>query len=41
MSMIADYPGKMRIDNIAKCTANTIIPAQMDENGVLSELKEG
>ena len=41
VSMIADYPAKMRIDNIAKCTANTIIPAQMDENGVLSELKEG
>ena len=36
MSLIADYPAKMRIDNIAKCTANVIVPAQMDENGVLS-----
>lgn len=38
VSLIADYPAKMRIDNIAKCTANTIIPAQMDENGRLVEL---
>ena len=38
VSLIADYPAKMRIDNIAKCTDNTIIPAQMDENGRLVEL---
>jgi Superfamily II DNA and RNA helicases len=38
VSLIADYPAKMRIDNIAKCTDNTIIPAQMDESGRLVEL---
>ncbi|BAL00795.1 putative RNA helicase [Oscillibacter valericigenes Sjm18-20] len=38
VSLIADYPAKMRIDNIAKCTANTIIPARLDESGRLVEL---
>ena len=41
VSLIADYPAKMRIDNIAKCTANVIVPAQMDENGVLSPIAGG
>jgi ATP-dependent RNA helicase DeaD len=40
VSLIADYPAKMRIDNIAKCTANTIIPARMDGNGPLVELSD-
>lgn len=39
VSLIADYPAKMRIDNIAKCTANRIVSAQLNENGLLSELQ--
>ncbi len=39
VSLIGDYPAKMRIDNIAKCTANNIIPAQLDENGQLTEIE--
>ena len=39
VSLIADYPAKMRIDNIAKCTSNDIIPAQLDKNGQLTEIE--
>lgn len=39
VSLIADYPAKMRIDNIAKCTFNNIIPAQLDKNGQLTEIE--
>ncbi len=36
VSLIADYPSKMRIDNIAKCTDNVIVPARMDADGKLT-----
>lgn len=39
VTLIADYPAKMRIDNIAKCTANTVVPAQLDENGCLEPIE--
>ena len=36
VSLIADYPSKMRIDNIAKLTRNEIMPVRFDENGKLA-----
>ena len=36
VSLIADYPAKMRIDDIAKKTLNEIIPVKFDEDGKLS-----
>ena len=36
MSLIADYPSKMRIDDIAKNTRNEILPVKFDENGSLT-----
>ena len=36
VSLIADYPAKMRIDDIAKKTRNEIIPVKFDEDGKLS-----
>lgn len=37
-TFVADYPSKMRIDEIAKRTKNTITPVELDENGALTEL---
>ena len=36
VSLIADYPSKMRIDNIAKLTRNEIVPVKFDEDGKLA-----
>lgn len=36
VSLIGDYPSKMRIDDIAKHTRNEIIPVKFDENGKLT-----
>ena len=36
VSFIADYPSKMRIDDIAKKTRNEIVPVKFDENGKLA-----
>ena len=36
VSLVADYPSKMRIDNIAKLTRNEIVPVKFDENGRLA-----
>ena len=36
VSLIADYPSKMRIDDIAAKTRNVIIPVRFDEDGHLS-----
>ena len=36
VSLIADYPSKMRIDDIAKHTRNEIVPVKFDENGRLA-----
>ena len=36
VSLIADYPSKMRIDNIAKLTRNEIVPVKFDEDGRLA-----
>ena len=36
VSLIADYPSKMRIDDIAKNTRNEIVPVKFDENGKLA-----
>ena len=40
VSLIADYPAKMRMDEIAKKTRNEILPVKFDENGKLA-LVEG
>ena len=34
--LIADYPSKMRMDNIAKLTRNEVVPVKFDENGKLT-----
>ncbi len=36
VTLIADYPSKMRIDDIAQKTRNIIIPVRFDEDGNLS-----
>ena len=36
VSLIAAYPSKMRIDNIAKLTRNEIVPVKFDEDGRLA-----
>ena len=36
VSLIADYPSKMRMDDIAKNTRNEILPVRFDENGKLA-----
>ena len=36
VSLIADYPSKMRMDDIAKHTRNEIVPVKFDENGRLA-----
>ena len=36
VSLIADYPSKMRMDDIAKHTRNEIVPVKFDENGHLA-----
>ena len=36
VSFIADYPSKMRIDNIAKLTRNEIVQVKFDEDGKLA-----
>ena len=36
VSLIADYPSKMRMDNIAKLTRNEVVPVKFDENGKLT-----
>ena len=33
VSLIADYPSKMRMDNIAKLTRNEVVPVKFDEDG--------
>ena len=37
VTFIADYPSKMRIDDIAKNTRNEIVPVRFGENGNLEE----
>ena len=36
VSLIADYPSKMRMDNIAKLTRNEVLPVKFDEDGKLT-----
>ena len=36
VSLIADYPSKMRMDNIAKLTRNEVVPVKFDEDGKLT-----
>ncbi len=36
VSLIADYPAKMRMDDIARNTRNEILPVRFDENGKLA-----
>ena len=36
VSLIADYPSKMRMDNIAKLTHNEVVPVKFDEDGKLT-----
>jgi hypothetical protein len=33
---VADFPSKIRIDDIAKNTRNEILPVKFDENGSLT-----
>ncbi len=40
VSLIADYPSKMRIDDIASKTRNQIIPVKFDEDGKLAVVEE-
>ena len=39
VSLIADYPSKMRIDDIAQNTRNEIVPVRFGEDGKLEEMK--
>ena len=39
VSLIADYPSKMRIDDIAQKTRNEIIPVKFDDNGHLAPVE--
>ncbi len=36
-TLVADYPSKMKLDEIAKVTGSTILTAHFDENGMLAE----
>ena len=36
VSLIADYPSKMRMDNIAKLTRNEVLPVKFDDDGKLT-----
>ena len=36
VTLVSDYPAKMRIDDIARRTHNEIIPVKFDENGKLA-----
>ncbi len=36
-TLVADYPSKMKLDEIAKVTGSTILTAHFDENGNLAE----
>ena len=36
VSFVADFPSKIRIDDIAKNTRNEILPVKFDENGSLT-----
>lgn len=40
MTFVADYPSKMRIDDIAQKTRNEIREVRFDENGHLAEVVE-
>ena len=40
VTFIADYPAKMRIDDIARFTHNDIIPVKFDESGKLTEIEQ-
>ena len=40
VTLVADFPSKIRIDDIAQKTRNTIIPVRFDENGALSPITE-
>ena len=39
VSLIADYPSKMRIDDIASKTRNTIVPVKFDADGNLTVIE--
>jgi len=40
VTLVADFPSKMRIDDIAQKTRNTIVPVRFDENGALAPVTE-
>ena len=40
VSLIADYPSKMRIDDIAAKTRNEIVPVQFDADGNLTVVEK-
>ena len=40
VTLVADFPSKIRIDDIAQKTRNTIIPVRFDENGALAPVTE-
>ncbi len=39
ITFVSDYPSKLRLDNIAKCTGSTILNVKFDEDGRLVEVK--
>ena len=40
VTLVADFPSKIRIDDIAQKTRNTIVPVRFDENGALTPVSE-
>lgn len=38
-TFVSDYPSKLRLDGIEKCTGNPIIAVRFDENGHLTEVQ--
>ena len=39
ITFVSDYPSKLRLDNIAKCTGSTLLNVKFDEDGRLVEVK--
>ncbi|MEG0779124.1 MAG: DEAD/DEAH box helicase [Oscillospiraceae bacterium] len=39
-TFVSDYPGKMRLDEIARLTKNTIMDVKIGEDGTLTEVEE-
>ena len=40
ITFVSDYPSKLRLDNIAKCTGSTIVPAQLGDDGSVTPVSK-